>query len=189
MSRFFCLSGKWVCNPNRIFELSKQSHCVIFSIGSNNDFSFESSLHQELPLCTIHTFDHTIVPVDVPPFVSFHSWGLGSRNEGNVRTLTSIMKNLATEHLEILKIDIERAEWDTLIGNANGSRSGILEGNNFPFARQILIELHPVDIFRARRLFELMSAKGYAITHKEANLIQKGKLVEFSFLKAFRGGL
>lgn len=86
--------------------------CVVFSIGSNNDFSFEESIVNELPECEVHTFDHTITPKAVPSGVNFHAWGIGTEDVGSVKTLDSIMKalNIGSEHsLEILKIDVEGA--------------------------------------------------------------------------------
>jgi hypothetical protein len=50
---------KWVCDPHRIDPDS----CLIYSFGSNNDFSFEESVLREISAkCEIHTFDPTIGP-------------------------------------------------------------------------------------------------------------------------------
>lgn len=110
----FLLIGKWVCNPHRISELMRiqNKKCVVFSIGSNNDFSFEMGIRKELPDCEIHTFDHTVTPTAVPEGVQFHKWGLSTKDSGNMKTLSTIMKtlNLGPNHsLEILKVDVEGA--------------------------------------------------------------------------------
>ena len=125
--------GKWVCDPWRV---SQQESCLIYSIGSNNDFSFEHSLHQRLgPVCEIHTFDHTIGsdPSNKPPFVNFHPFGLsnGSKlelpsssheraanhNDSKLLPLDRIVKRNNHEirdWIDILKIDCERCELDTV---------------------------------------------------------------------------
>jgi Methyltransferase domain len=46
--------GKHVCDPDCLLE---RNACLVYSIGSNNDFGFEISV---LPYgCKIHVFDHT----------------------------------------------------------------------------------------------------------------------------------
>lgn len=80
------------------------------SIGSNHDFDFERGIQNELPTCTLHTYDHTITPENVSSVVNFHPWGLSSTNSGMLKSLSTILSelNLGKEHLiEILKIDIE----------------------------------------------------------------------------------
>lgn len=65
-----------------------------------------------MPGCEIHTFDHTITPRGVPNGVHFHSWGMGTEDVGNIKTLSTILKelNIGSDHsLEILKIDVEGA--------------------------------------------------------------------------------
>lgn len=45
--------GKWICDPHRI---SDQEDCLVYSVGSNNDFSFERSVLDEIGQhCEIHT--------------------------------------------------------------------------------------------------------------------------------------
>lgn len=45
--------GKWICDPHRI---SEQEDCLVYSVGSNNDFSFEQSVLNDIgPHCEIHT--------------------------------------------------------------------------------------------------------------------------------------
>ena len=45
--------GKWICDPHRI---AKQDDCLVYSIGSNNDFSFEQAILDNIGQhCEIHT--------------------------------------------------------------------------------------------------------------------------------------
>ena len=47
--------GKWVGDPRRI---TKQDTCLLYSVGSNGDFSFEEAVKAAIgPHCEIHTFD------------------------------------------------------------------------------------------------------------------------------------
>jgi hypothetical protein len=48
---------KWVCDPHRI----DPNRCLVYSFGSNNDFSFENAVTAEISAgCEIHTFDPTV---------------------------------------------------------------------------------------------------------------------------------
>ena len=106
--------GKWVCDPYRIPELYTNSSktCIIMSIGSNNQFDFEESVHETFgSLCHIHTFDHTVANPHPPPYVNYHSLGIAPTHGEKVRTLAELVE-LATAghslaHVEILKIDVE----------------------------------------------------------------------------------
>lgn len=45
--------GKWICDPHRI---KNQEDCLVYSVGSNNDFSFEQSVLDHIGHhCEIHT--------------------------------------------------------------------------------------------------------------------------------------
>jgi hypothetical protein len=69
--------GKWLCGLNEVHDLrretttadydygAKKKHydskpCIVYSMGSNNDFSFEEQVRMVAPGCEIHTFDPTI---------------------------------------------------------------------------------------------------------------------------------
>lgn len=61
---------------------------------------------------------------------------------------------------------------------------GILTNEEFPFIRQILIEVHPPrDSKLVRSFFRLMKERGYVIVHKEPNTMVRGKLQEYVFFK------
>lgn len=154
-----CPSSVASCDPHRIHEISKTKKCVVYSLGSNNDFTFERSILERLPLCEIHTFDHTIVlkKERKPEEVHFHSWGIGSEDSGKFKTLNTIRRVLGHDNdetsIEILKMDIEGSEWKTIIP--------ALENNQLGWARQLLIELHPRKIEVMRPLWELLKEQGW----------------------------
>jgi hypothetical protein len=68
---------KWTCDPERLPRVaqrrqaanpsSKESNCLVYSIGSNGNYRFEDGLYNMLgPLCEIHIFDfgkHEVSPV------------------------------------------------------------------------------------------------------------------------------
>ena len=163
--------GKWVCDT---YKIKNKTECFVLSIGSNNDFSFEDGIHNLNPNCQIHTFDHTVVPVNVPPFVTFHDFGLANRDEGKLVTMKSALKlaGLSGKHIDILKIDCEGCEYDVFPEFFQG------------FIRQVLIELHYTNEQSNDNFFESMAQHGYVIFHKEPNTYGcGGDCIEYSFLR------
>ena len=168
--------GKWVCDPH-YFLLLKD--CVVYSIGSNNEFSFEEAVHRFNPECEIHTFDPDAPsPENKPDFVHFHPWKLGSYDSHSEFTFTvqSIMRRLGHRNITVLKADCEGCELDSFSTPAFPSAPGAVQ--------QILIEVHfdgePQHI---HNLFNFLSSRGYAIFSKEPNIqYSEGKAVEFSLI-------
>lgn len=161
--------GKWVCNPHVI-----QNPCTVFSIGSNNDFSFESAIHELLPQCAIYTFDHTTDGSNHPPYVQFIRRGLGSADNGDgIITLAQMMRLVNhTTSIDILKIDCEGCEYSTY------EQFLTLD------VRQILMEIHFTDPRTSHSMFKDLTSNGYVIVHKEPNTLGcSGDCVEYVFAK------
>ena len=164
--------GKWVCDAYRIAELQE---CLVISIGSSNEWSFEVEVHNLNPRCEIFTFDHTMVPTNTPAFVHFNRVGLDTKNTSATATLAGLLERIhrVGRVVDLFKIDCEGCEWNTF--------PQFFEG----FLRQVLIELHGVGpAFRAHSFFEAMAAHGYVIFHKEPNTLGcGGECIEYSFIK------
>jgi hypothetical protein len=131
-------------------ELNKPG-CVVYSIGSKNQFKFEESIAENTP-CEIHTFDCTVQnPTRIPPKyrdrITFHSICLGHTKETlpdgkKFDTLAGITQ-LVGKHATFLKMDIEGFEWNVLPGIVSSAISSLLENpskNTFP--TQIGVEVH-----------------------------------------------
>lgn len=92
-----------------------------------------------------------------PAEVRFHSWGIGPENVGKIKTLGTIRKLLGHDNedtsIEILKMDIEGSEWNSLIP--------ALQNNDLGWARQLLVELHPRKVEVMRPLWELLKEQGW----------------------------
>lgn len=180
--------GKWVCDPHRITSKHGSQSCLVYSVGSNNDFSFEEAILKDIsPDCEIHTFDPTVGehPSKLPAYgnITFHPWGLGHEDHGAYKTLPSMIKELGHQlkEIDILKIDCEGCEWATF--------ASWFEDGAPLSARQILIELHngtlgPHDPPISHEFISFLREKGYVIFHKESNTLGcKGACIEFSFLR------
>ena len=169
---------KWVCDPHRILK----DKCLVYSIGSNNDFSFEESVLREVSQeCEIHTFDPTVGtnPSNKPPSVHFHPWGIGSKTERNkngweMKTVQDIVKLLGHTNrvIDIFKIDCEGCEWE--------SYDTWLDGPNI---RQIQVKLHGIK--KAKELIWTLQKGNFVVFHIEADTGHKcnGDCYTYSFLK------
>jgi hypothetical protein len=186
---------KYVCDPHRF-----PKDCLVYSVGSNKQFMFESSLLDLAPHCEIHIFD----PTDYESAMksqgvkaSYHSWGLKSSykfdsaevqegigmksQDGNkfsnstYKTLNETMQELGHvgRRVDVFKIDCEGCEWRTY-------RDWIFGGADL---RQILLEVHNLPTI-ANTMFQDLHDQGYVIFHKEPNIQSSGgNCVEFAFLK------
>jgi Methyltransferase domain len=217
--------GKWVCDPHRLApasidvdtnsqeskiarQIQRQQQpltsgpptpppCLVYSIGSNGDPSFEASIKRDIgPHCEIHTFDmaeHSAVVSETGAI--FHQWGISTVpvTEGGqlYKTLNQTLHELGHigRPIDIFKIDCERCEVDL---HPDFSLPGL-------DLRQILIELHGVDngkwdgqknVFMPQTpdFFKAMYRHGYVIFHKEPNIQWSvgGGAIEYCFLKLHR---
>eukprot|EP00123_Amoebidium_parasiticum_P022222 comp8254_c0_seq1/m.3679 comp8254_c0_seq1/g.3679 ORF comp8254_c0_seq1/g.3679 comp8254_c0_seq1/m.3679 type:complete len:363 (-) comp8254_c0_seq1:438-1526(-) len=175
--------GKWICNPHVI-----KRPAIVYSLGSNNDFSFEEAMHEYFAgQVELHTFDFG-TPVGKPDFVNYHQYFISAEDKNNTggpvhKTVKTIMKELGHSHVDIFKIDIEGHEMDVLLP--------VLENNGFPNVDQMQIELHvKPGSFKPTpdqvdRFFKLLSEKEQMeIFHKEPNIKFGGGIAcEYSLVK------
>ena len=178
--------GKWICfdalagqqdareQPGNRDEgaegAPKHDHatlpCVIYSVGSANEWSFERSMRATFPKCEVHTLDPTVIPNEhKPEGVAFHPWGVGSKStpysgqlkyggkveDGVALGFADITRQLGHRrgrtNIDVLKMDVEGAEWDVLpslldsIIASNASSNGASTAD-LPIPRLLLFELH-----------------------------------------------
>jgi hypothetical protein len=203
---------KWVCDPHRIKRLAAErkakdpTHpgCVIYSIGSAGDFSYEKGMEEILGpgTCEYHIFDmgdfeRTMKAQNISR-AYFHRWGL--MKQGNVENtqpgaefygMKDTVKLLGHENLDVIdvfKIDCEKCEWRTY-------RDWLLPG--LPSLQQIQVEIHSGDLYKFRDaddhhhditpeipFFEFLEEAGYVRYHKEPNIqYNDGSCEEYAFLK------
>jgi hypothetical protein len=181
--------GKWMCDVEALRD--KVDDCLIYSIGSNNDFSWESAVKARAPNCEIHVFDPTVInATNKPKNVFFHKWGLTHHKSKksdhatnpNLKSLAEISNLLGHNNktLDVFKIDCEGCEWDT---------HQMWFASGFHKIEEILVELHhgtnkPSPNSRAKQFFTHLHESGYRIFHKEPNVHYSGGsglCVEFAF--------
>jgi hypothetical protein len=164
--------GKWVCDPHRL----EGKAAVVYSIGSNNEFSFETAMHDLLgPAVEIHIFDPG-PPQGAPAYVTYHQFAWDAEH-----TLGGVMATLGHAHVHVLKLDVEGYEHHLLMA----ARNALAEVD------QILIEVHVFatlwDRLRAQEvheIFAMLERLGFEIFHKEANTLgTSGDACEFSLVR------
>lgn len=213
--------GKWVCGIENlavrpVLTPEGKPTCVGFSYGINTDASFEVELLKAAPGCIVHGFDPTItdLPVELRPTAfqdaqnprrharaTWHKMGVGHDSGGVaatglrkfpwVESLKDSMERLGVDFIDMLKIDVEGAEYGALLDLLAATRG------QKPFFGQLLIEIHAMNAPRSakigtagHKIFELMyllKELGYRIFSRETNLepAVDGRLpdaVEYSFI-------
>ena len=81
----------------------RRGRCVVLSIGSNNEFSFEQAVVEKYG-CDVHTFDHTVNSPNAPNGVTFHPYGLGTADEAQApdSRMVTLAQARATTHVPVL---------------------------------------------------------------------------------------
>lgn len=102
--------GKWICGIGVIARKSRP--CIIYSFGVGGDSSFEDELLSSTN-CSVYAFDHTedgikLEAAKYPGRVHFDRVGLGV---GSGNSLKELMAARGHDWIDILKVDIERAEF------------------------------------------------------------------------------
>ena len=109
---------KFICGVVVIAEKSNSSEgCLVYSVGSNNDISFEVGISNFMG-CETHTFDPTLnSPFVGEKYATFHPWGLGNdgafmvegEHNWTAMSMESIVHELGHQHrtINVMKIDCE----------------------------------------------------------------------------------
>ncbi|CAJ1959237.1 unnamed protein product [Cylindrotheca closterium] len=208
---------KWVCDPHRITENYRRQRnggdnkCLVYSIGSNGDFQFETGLQQLLGpgVCEIHIFDMDDYSNEMKEWskkhnvadLHFHQWGLttaataveeNETGKGNAaKTIAPVSKDYkyrsianivqSLGHSKREQIDIFKIDCESCEWD---TFEEWLDPATMPRLQQILIELHRSPPTKVLPFFDTLRAKGYVTFHKEPNIQHsQGNCIEYAFLK------
>lgn len=127
--------------------INQTDGCVIISIGSNNQWSFEEAVFSKAPGCVIHTFDCTVsADADPPEYirsrVTLHRYCIGASSDlaTSFMSWDHMLRHIGIDHAPTwLKLDIEGYEWEILPVIARSRHSPV----------QISAELHYQTQMRA----------------------------------------
>lgn len=150
--------GKWTCGVPEIAQRPVTSPCIVYSVGSDFNDAFEQTVHNlSKGKCKIYTFDPTMAPKTpeehrtydrIKSTWNFHPWGLGvtdaelplhlssraaaTQKTFQVYTFSTLLSTLGHQYVDILKVDIESAEWAFLAAQ---------DWTKMPVG-QLLLEIH-----------------------------------------------
>ena len=137
-------SGKWVCGISQYVNFDKRP-LIVYSFGVSEDSSFEAELIDRTA-AHVYAFDYLVdtmgpeITSQATSKVKFSKIGLGGHDQtvdGNhFMTLPSIMSGLGHDYVDILKMDVEGAEFDAL-----DQLMETYNGSSLPFG-QMMVEFH-----------------------------------------------
>ncbi len=79
-----------------------------------------------------------------------------------LRTLSEVIRQHNIERIDLLKLDVEKSEWDVLEG---------IEPKDWPKIRQVVVEVHDLDR-RLERMQQLLAEQGFVVeVEQEAGLV------------------
>ncbi|KAF5336145.1 hypothetical protein D9611_006196 [Ephemerocybe angulata] len=189
--------GKWVCGLSRV---RNKPDCVVYSFGINNESSFESEILQGTKHCEIWGYDFSVksfgpeIPANMAQRTHFSAYGLGGEDKNGPHdnppmfTLKSLMKHNDHKHIDILKIDIEGWEFDTL---TTLIKPYVDSGEPLPFGQlQLEVHLWNKSFPQFLEWWEMLEAAGLRPFWTEPNLVYQtynkktgtADLAEYSFL-------
>ncbi|EAU87466.2 hypothetical protein CC1G_02225 [Coprinopsis cinerea okayama7 len=188
--------GKWTCGLSR---LEHRKDCIVYSFGINNESSFEAEILERTNHCQIWGYDFSVpsfgpeIHLSLANRTHFSDVGLAGEDQpgGNppMYRLETLMKLNNHTHIDILKMDIEGWEFESL-------RTFILpyveSGEALPIG-QLQVEIHIWDKTFPEFLewWTLLEASGLRPFWTEPNLVYQNydpkgtktaDLAEYSFL-------
>ncbi|KAG2139810.1 methyltransferase domain-containing protein [Suillus bovinus] len=186
--------GKWTCGISR---LEHKPDCIIYTFGMNYETTFEAELLERTRHCQVWGYDYRSNSfgshIKHNYRTHFFSWGLAnvdsheSHNNPKLYTLKTLLEMNRHDHIDLLKIDIEGWEFETL---SQIIQPYISSGEPLPFG-QLIVEIHAWDKKFENFLpwWEMLEQAGLRPFMNEINLVyqnyNRGKdtdLAEYSFI-------
>jgi len=154
--------NKFLCEVERL-----TSPCVIYSLGSRNNYLFENEMLRVTP-CEIHTFDCTVDPVaEKDPRIRFQKVCIGARNEvidgRPYETFSTLTKRMGHERVDLLKMDIEGFEYTVF-------QNWLPSHGNLPY--QLVFELH-LNFLTSQEAVMMLNnlfVMGYRVANRDDNV-------------------
>jgi amino acid adenylation domain-containing protein/FkbM family methyltransferase len=88
-----------------------------------------------------------------------------------VRTFSTLRQELALDSIDLLKVDVQKAELEVLLGIADTDWQRI---------RQIVVEVHDVR-GQLQRITDLLTSRGYALNVGEQTALHRGSCIHFVY--------
>jgi phthiocerol/phenolphthiocerol synthesis type-I polyketide synthase E len=89
-----------------------------------------------------------------------------TQRTAKLRSMSSLIKEHSVQKIDLLKVDVEKAEWDVLMG---------IDEEDWPKIQQVVVEVHDLD-GRVDAVHRLLQDKGFTKIGRQASTHQ-----DFSF--------
>jgi len=171
--------GKWVCGMSKYEKNTRP--CILYSFGVQNESSFEEEM-LERTNCEIWGYDFSVEafgPAIQSMYASrthFLKAGISGKTDATrsppFYTIQDLMAMNGHDHIDILKIDIEEAEFDALTSLNEHTQA---HEHEYPIG-QMLIELHlfargGMTLPSFLKWWESLEFRGWRPAWTEPNLI------------------
>ncbi|CZS90272.1 uncharacterized protein RCO7_08609 [Rhynchosporium graminicola] len=170
--------GKWVCGMSKYEKNTRP--CIIYSFGVQNESSFEQEM-LERTNCEIWGYDFSVnafgpaIMAEHASRTHFRKAGISGTTQLSKKppfiTIQDIMAENGHTYIDILKIDIEYAEFEAL----KSFDEATAHQEEYPIG-QMLIELHlfkkeKIDMVEFLAWWEALEARGLRPAWTEPNLL------------------
>ncbi|KAJ9142279.1 hypothetical protein NKR19_g7271 [Coniochaeta hoffmannii] len=173
--------GKWVCGMSKFEASSRVRPCVIYSFGVRDESSFENEMLSRTD-CEVWAYDFSVVDFGEQlehgnrARAKFMQVGIAGKTDKNrsppFYSIADLMKMNGHDYIDILKMDIEFAEFEAMDGLSADFPAD--KGYELPIG-QLMIEIH---LFKDRmnskkylEWWERLESRGLRPAWTEPNLI------------------
>lgn len=160
--------GKWMCDMSNVIK-----PCVIYSIGSNGDYSYERKMLRFG--CDIHTFDCTgDFSAGAPKGVTYHKWCVGGTDDESKSyyTIPTMMNKLGHHRVDYLKMDVEGWEYPALPVLAKMERERLPIQLGFEVHRWISPDASAL-LRETVDFMQMLANLGYRLICREDNIVAR----------------
>ncbi|ELU41944.1 MFS_1 domain-containing protein [Rhizoctonia solani AG-1 IA] len=168
--------GKWVCGLSRLIS---KPNCVVYSAGINVESSFEADIIRRTK-CEVFGFDYSVDKVsgvsDTVGTAHFYKYAISGKDDHHANppawTLQALMEHHGHTFIDILKVDIESAEFNVLGETVRYYKERDLP---LPFG-QLQLEIHSENVPFEKFLqwWEDLEAAGLRPFHTEVRFKRPG---------------
>ncbi|KAK1976464.1 methyltransferase domain-containing protein [Colletotrichum cereale] len=172
--------GKWVCGMSRYEDYPKDRECVIYSFGVRDESSFEQEMLSRTN-CVVWAYDFSVVDFGTQvdsknrDRAHFKQVGIAGTTDTTRNppfySIADLMEMNGHDYVDILKMDIEKAEFDALDGMHRDFPLSV--GEELPIG-QLMIEIHLSEDTNSKTLldwWERLEAHGLRAAWTEPNLL------------------
>ncbi|EFQ31903.1 uncharacterized protein GLRG_07047 [Colletotrichum graminicola M1.001] len=171
--------GKWVCGMSRYVNFPRNRECIIYSFGVRDESSFENEMLSRTK-CRVWAYDFSVVDFGEQlesgnrERASFLQAGIAGKTNTTLKppfySISDLMDMNGHEYIDILKVDIEFAEFQSIEGL---HRDFPITAGELPIG-QLMVKIHlfgGLTAFGYLDWWQRLESRGLRPTWTEPNLL------------------